>query len=75
MKAVVVGCGISGITSAILLKEKGYDVKILDSRKHIGGNCKIISKYEDLSGISKLIIPGVGSFDHAMGGIEKNSLK
>ena len=24
MKAIVVGCGISGIVSAILLKEKGY---------------------------------------------------
>lgn len=39
MKAVIVGCGLSGITSAILLKEKGYDVEILDTRHHIGGNC------------------------------------
>ena len=39
MKAVIVGCGLSGITSAILLKEKGYDVEIFDTRHHIGGNC------------------------------------
>ncbi len=39
MKALVVGCGLSGITSAILLKEKGYNVEILDTRSHIGGNC------------------------------------
>ena len=39
MKSVVVGCGISGITAAILLKEKGYDVEIFDTRHHIGGNC------------------------------------
>ena len=39
MKAVIVGCGLSGITSAILLNEKGYDVEIFDTRHHIGGNC------------------------------------
>lgn len=39
MKAVIVGCGLSGIASAILLKQKGYDVEIFDTRHHIGGNC------------------------------------
>lgn len=37
--AKIIGCGLSGITSAILLKEKGYDVTIFDQRNHIGGNC------------------------------------
>ena len=39
MKAVIVGCGLSGITSALLLKEKGYEVEIFDTRNHVGGNC------------------------------------
>ena len=39
MKALVVGGGLSGITSAILLKEKGYHVEIFETRHHIGGNC------------------------------------
>lgn len=39
MKAKIIGCGLSGIISAILLKEKGYNVEIFDSRDHIGGNC------------------------------------
>ena len=39
MKAKIIGCGLSGITSAILLKNKGYDVEIYETRNHIGGNC------------------------------------
>jgi UDP-galactopyranose mutase len=37
--AKVIGCGLSGITSAILLRDKGYHVEIFDKRDHIGGNC------------------------------------
>ena len=39
MKAKIIGCGLSGIVSAILLKQKGYEVEIFDNRNHIGGNC------------------------------------
>lgn len=38
-RAKIIGCGLSGITAAIILKEKGYDVKIFEKRNHIGGNC------------------------------------
>lgn len=37
--AKVIGCGLSGITAAVLLKEKGYKVTIFEQRDHIGGNC------------------------------------
>ena len=37
--AKVIGCGLSGITAAILLRKRGYDVTIYDRRNHIGGNC------------------------------------
>lgn len=39
MKINIIGCGLSGITAAILLKEKGHEVEIFESRNHIGGNC------------------------------------
>jgi UDP-galactopyranose mutase len=39
MKFVIVGCGLSGITAARILKDKGHEVKILENRRHIGGNC------------------------------------
>lgn len=39
MNVKIIGCGISGITAAILLKEQGHKVEIFESRDHIGGNC------------------------------------
>lgn len=39
MKIVVVGCGLSGIVSATVLKKLGHRVEIFDTRNHIGGNC------------------------------------
>ena len=38
MKINIVGCGLSGITAAALLKHK-HKIKIFDTRNHIGGNC------------------------------------
>lgn len=48
MKAQIIGCGLSGITSAIILKEQGYDVEIFDTRPHIGGNC-YDEKHKDIT--------------------------
>jgi UDP-galactopyranose mutase len=39
MKVKIVGCGLSGVTAAILLNKKGHEVEIFESRNHIGGNC------------------------------------
>ena len=36
--ALIVGCGIVGCTVARILAEKGWTVKIVDRRNHIGGN-------------------------------------
>ena len=39
MKINIIGCGLAGVTSAILLKEQGHDVEIFEMRDHIAGNC------------------------------------
>lgn len=39
MNVKIVGCGISGITAAILLREQGHKVEMFEHRDHIGGNC------------------------------------
>ena len=39
MKVNIIGCGLSGVTAAILFKEKGHDVEIFETRGHIAGNC------------------------------------
>ncbi len=39
MKVNIIGSGLSGTTAAILLKSRGHDVEIFETRDHIGGNC------------------------------------
>ena len=39
MNAKIVGCGLSGVTAAVILKRNGYDVTIYETRNHIAGNC------------------------------------
>ena len=34
MKINIIGCGLSGITSANILKNQGHDVEIFDTRDH-----------------------------------------
>jgi UDP-galactopyranose mutase len=39
MNIKIIGCGLSGITAARILKDRGHYVKIFETRNHIGGNC------------------------------------
>jgi UDP-galactopyranose mutase len=39
MKALIVGAGIAGLTTGVLLKRKGWDIRVLDCREQTGGNC------------------------------------
>lgn len=41
--------------------------------KNVGGESRIISNHNDIEGIKKLIIPGVGAFDHGMRGLHDNN--
>lgn len=46
---IVVGCGLSGATSARLLAEQGYKVLVVEQKKHIAGQ---IYDYKDEYGIT-----------------------
>jgi len=39
MKVKIVGCGLSGVTAARLLADRGNNVRMYESRNHIAGNC------------------------------------
>jgi len=41
---VIIGGGIAGLTSAYRLKQKGFNVKVLEGRQHIGGAMFSVSK-------------------------------
>lgn len=43
--------------------------------KQINKDSKIVSKCEDLSGVDKLVLPGVGAFDYAMMMLNKSGLR
>lgn len=39
-KALIIGAGFTGCTTAMLLKEKGWSVTIIDKEGYIGGGCR-----------------------------------
>jgi imidazole glycerol-phosphate synthase subunit HisH len=39
--------------------------------EHVGGSCRTIKAPDELDGVSQLIVPGVGAFDHGMAGLRK----
>lgn len=39
MKALIVGAGLAGLTAGVLLTRKGWQVRMLETRNHPGGNC------------------------------------
>lgn len=41
-KIIVIGAGISGLTSAYLLSKKGFDVKILEKKNAVGGSIESV---------------------------------
>ena len=44
MKVAVIGGGISGLTTAFLLKKKGVDVTLFEASENVGGNVQTIEK-------------------------------
>jgi protoporphyrinogen/coproporphyrinogen III oxidase len=44
-KIVVIGAGISGLAAAYLLKQKGYDVTVLEKKSEVGGSLE--TSYEN----------------------------
>lgn len=41
-KIVVIGAGISGLTTAYLLSKKGFDVKIIEKKESVGGSIESV---------------------------------
>jgi imidazole glycerol-phosphate synthase subunit HisH len=39
--------------------------------EHVGGSCRIIKTASELDGVTQLILPGVGAFDHGMAGLRQ----
>lgn len=43
-KIVVIGAGISGLTTAYLLSKKGFDVKIIEKKSSVGGSIESVTE-------------------------------
>ena len=39
IKVAVIGAGLAGISSAIMLAERGFNVDLFEANKHLGGKC------------------------------------
>src|SRR5437764_14546514 len=44
MKGAVIGGGISGLSTAFLLRRKGIDVTLFEASEHVGGNVQTLQK-------------------------------
>ncbi|NWF96051.1 MAG: phytoene desaturase [Candidatus Thorarchaeota archaeon] len=44
MKAIVIGAGIGGLSSAALLAKRGYDVTVLEKNQDLGGRARVWNK-------------------------------
>ena len=43
-KAVVIGAGFGGIASALRMREKGYDVTLVDRQNELGGRARVFRR-------------------------------
>lgn len=48
---------------------------ILNMMRRLGANASLVSNPEDISRADKLILPGVGAFDHGMRNLEERGLR
>lgn len=49
----------------------GNIASVVNMIRHVGGEAEVISSPQDLAGVEKLLLPGVGAFDHAMECLER----
>jgi len=61
----------NNIVIGILEYGCGNIQSVINALEVIGADMEIISNPDELSTVSKLLLPGVGSFDHAMDNLEK----
>ena len=43
-RVAVIGGGISGLTTAFLLKKRGFQVKVFEASDRLGGNVQTVSR-------------------------------
>ena len=53
----------------------GNTGSVVNMIKHVGGNCKVSSDPAEIKAATKLILPGVGSFDKAMNQLRSSYLE
>jgi len=53
----------------------GNILSFVNLYKRLGIECRVATSREDLAGATKIILPGVGSFDHAMISLDKSGMR
>jgi len=53
----------------------GNILSFVNLYKRLNIECNVASSKDELAGATKIILPGVGSFDHAMSSLEKSGMR